>query len=60
MGYPNWRYDKSIDDQLKSNWPNELCFEQGADMIKVGNFMREENYQLYHDIFCRQLPSPAL
>ncbi|XP_060600570.1 uncharacterized protein LOC132754000 isoform X2 [Ruditapes philippinarum] len=59
-GYPNWRYNEDTDDQMRSNWPNEYCIEQGADMIKVGNFMREENDQLYQDIFCRQLPSPAL
>ncbi|XP_045204655.2 uncharacterized protein LOC123557304 [Mercenaria mercenaria] len=60
-GYPNWYYNERIDRQLRSDWPEEYCIEQGADMVKVGNIMRIENLQLYQDIFCRkQLPNPAL
>lgn len=59
-GYPNWRYGENVDTQLRSEWLDEHCIEQGADMVKIGRFMLDENQQLYQDIFCRQLPQPSL
>ncbi|XP_060600565.1 uncharacterized protein LOC132753999 isoform X1 [Ruditapes philippinarum] len=59
-GYPDWYYDIRVEERIRSDWPQEYCIEQGADMISVGKNMAARNPYLYQDIFCRHLPEPLL
>lgn len=62
-GYPDWYYDLSVTEELKTTWPKECCVEQGVNLKSVYERMLSENASLCHEIFSSHtdtIPNPNL